>query len=162
MNTSDVLKYGHLQFLNYVNSIPVEILDKPGACGIWSTKDIVAHILSFELLLSEILNQIKVNDIASNSTPFLKKYTDQTYNFNDIEVTQNKVKDFKELLDEYTKLAEENTEIAKKLSKEKLSTPGTLPWYGAEYSIDDYIIYAVYGHKREHGAQIDKFLDEQK
>jgi hypothetical protein len=36
---------------------------------------------------------------------------------------------------------------------------GTLPWYGAEYSLEDYIVYAAYGHKREHSAQINVFKD---
>ena len=36
---------------------------------------------------------------------------------------------------------------------------GTLPWYGAEYSLDDFIVYTFYGHKREHTAQINVFKD---
>jgi hypothetical protein len=28
-----------------------------------------------------------------------------------------------------------------------------------EYSLDDYIVYSSYGHKREHGAQINVFKD---
>ena len=36
---------------------------------------------------------------------------------------------------------------------------GTLPWYGAEYSLDDFIVYTYYGHKREHAAQIAAFRD---
>jgi hypothetical protein len=28
-----------------------------------------------------------------------------------------------------------------------------------EYALDDYIVYAYYGHKREHSAQIAVFRD---
>jgi len=36
---------------------------------------------------------------------------------------------------------------------------GTLPWYGLEYALDDFLVYAFYGHKREHSAQIAAFRD---
>jgi hypothetical protein len=38
--------------------------------------------------------------------------------------------------------------------------PGTLPWYGPEYALDDFIVYSYYGHKREHSAQINVFRDQ--
>jgi hypothetical protein len=31
---------------------------------------------------------------------------------------------------------------------------GTLPWYGDDYDLDDFLVYTFYGHKREHAAQI--------
>ena len=37
---------------------------------------------------------------------------------------------------------------------------GTLPWYGEEYDLEDFIIYTFYGHKREHSAQIAAFRDQ--
>jgi hypothetical protein len=36
---------------------------------------------------------------------------------------------------------------------------GLLPWYSAEYDLEDYITYAFYGHKREHCAQIAVYRD---
>ena len=36
---------------------------------------------------------------------------------------------------------------------------GTLPWYGMEYALDDFLVYIYYGHKREHSAQIAAFRD---
>ena len=39
---------------------------------------------------------------------------------------------------------------------------GTIPWYGAEYALDDLIVYAFYGHKREHCSQINVFKDKLK
>jgi hypothetical protein len=40
-----------------------------------------------------------------------------------------------------------------------LRAPGTIPWYGAEYALDDLIVYFNYGHKREHAGQIGLFRD---
>ena len=46
-----------------------------------------------------------------------------------------------------------------KIPVEVLRRPGTLPWYGAQYALDDFIVYQYYGHKREHTAQINVFKD---
>jgi hypothetical protein len=36
---------------------------------------------------------------------------------------------------------------------------GILKWYGAEYDLEDFIVYTFYGHKREHCGQIATFSD---
>ena len=36
---------------------------------------------------------------------------------------------------------------------------GTIPWYGPQYSLDDMLVYTMYGHKREHGPQLDAVLE---
>ena len=46
-----------------------------------------------------------------------------------------------------------------RMDAETLRQVGTLPWYGAEYALDDYLVYAFYGHKREHSGQISVFKD---
>ena len=36
---------------------------------------------------------------------------------------------------------------------------GTIPWYGPEYSLDDLVVYQMYGHKREHDPQLGAVLE---
>jgi hypothetical protein len=36
---------------------------------------------------------------------------------------------------------------------------GTIPWYGPERSLDDLVVYQMYGHKREHDPQLSSVLD---
>ena len=45
------------------------------------------------------------------------------------------------------------------LDPARLREPGSIPWYGEEYALDDLIVYQYYGHKREHSAQIEAFRD---
>jgi DNA-binding transcriptional LysR family regulator len=45
------------------------------------------------------------------------------------------------------------------LPPETLRQTGTLSWYGAVYALDDFLVYAYYGHEREHSAQIAAFRD---
>ncbi len=37
--------------------------------------------------------------------------------------------------------------------------PGTIPWYGPEYSLDDLVVYRIYGHVREHATHLGMALD---
>ncbi len=46
-----------------------------------------------------------------------------------------------------------------RIPSETLRQNGTLPWYGMAYALDDFLVYAYYGHKREHSAQIAAFRD---
>jgi hypothetical protein len=51
-------------------------------------------------------------------------------------------------------------ELAGRLPAESYHQTGLIPWYGAEYDLDDFLVYTYYGHKREHGAQIAVFRDQ--
>lgn len=44
-------------------------------------------------------------------------------------------------------------------SRDMLRKVGALPCYGAEYDLEDFIVYSFYGHKREHCAQIAVYRD---
>ena len=50
-------------------------------------------------------------------------------------------------------------QLAAQNTPETFRANGSIPWYGAEYCLDDYIVYTNYAHKREHCGQIDVFGD---
>ena len=52
LNANDVLKYGHSFFVNAFDGLPEADWHTPGVCGVWSVKDIVAHMASYEGMLS--------------------------------------------------------------------------------------------------------------
>lgn len=53
MNASDILKYGQLTVLHTIEGFPEAEWDTPGACGVWSVKDIIAHLTSYEHVLAD-------------------------------------------------------------------------------------------------------------
>jgi hypothetical protein len=79
--------------------------------------------------------------------------------FNDVEVGKRKDKTVDEVLSEYNQTHAQTMDLVARIPVETLRRPGTLPWYGMEYALDDFIVYAFYGHKREHSAQIAAFRD---
>jgi hypothetical protein len=48
--------------------------------------------------------------------------------------------------------------LADELGAERLRQPGTMPWYGPDYLLDDLIVHANYAHKREHCGEVRQFL----
>ena len=155
MNASDILKYGHGTVLQTIEGLPESAWDTPGACGVWSVKDIIAHLASYEHVLVDVLTTC----VGGGPTPYLSKFTDPGVNFNDSEVAARQGKSVKEVLGEYNDTHAQVMSLVSRIPVETLRQAGTIPWYGMEYALDDYIVYAFYGHKREHSAQIAVFRD---
>jgi hypothetical protein len=46
------------------------------------------------------------------------------------------------------------------IAPERWREVGSIPWYGPEYSLDDLVVYQMYGHKREHDPQLSAVLEQ--
>lgn len=157
MNASDILKYGDRTMLGGLRDLPDAWWDVPGACGYWSIKDIIAHLTSYEQVLVEVLGGFTG---ATGPTPYLDAYRGP--DFNDAQVEARRSLTVQALLDEYAAAYAQVMALVARIPAETLRQPGTLPWYGAEYALDDFLVYAYYGHKREHTAQIAAMRDRLK
>jgi len=155
MNAVDILKYGQGTVFQTLEGFPESAWETPGACGVWSVKDIIAHLASYEHVLVDVLTTF----VDGGPTPYLNKFTDPGSNFNDTEVAARKEKTFRVVLDEFNDTYAQVMSLVTRIPVETLRHAGTIPWYGIEYALDDYIVYAYYGHKREHSAQIAAFRD---
>ena len=149
MNTLDILKHGHQTVIEAVKGLDECDWLTPNVCGVWSVKNIVAHLASFEWVLAQVLASF----FAAEPTKLLGQFATQE-DFNDIQVAAREVKTAAEVLSEYKCAHEEVMTLAAQLPEETFSKVGTLPWYGTEYSLDDFVVYTYYGHKCEHVAQI--------
>ena len=155
MNATDILKYGQGTVFQAIEGFPEAAWEKAGACGVWSVKDILAHLTSYEEVLVDILSAF----VGRHATPCLDKFTDLGGQFNDSEVERRRDRTVKEILDEFNDAHAQTISLAAQIRPEQFRQLGTLPWYGMDYSLDDVIVYMYYGHKREHSAQIAAFRD---
>jgi hypothetical protein len=154
MNPVDVLKYGHQTALRTLDSVPQTEWNTPGVCGVWSVKDIVAHLASYEHMLVDVLNSF----LDGGPTPYLEKMGALgPLGFNDAEVAARQDKSTEDVLVEFNDTHNQTMVLAARIPAEIYRQNGTLPWYGPEYDLDDFIVYTFYGHKREHSAQIAIF-----
>src|SRR5579864_559060 len=155
MNATDILKYGQQTVLQTIDGFPETAWETPGACGVWSVKDIIAHLASYEQVLVDILSGF----VGKHPTPHLDAYTEPGGQFNDSEVGKRQGRTLNEVLGEFNDAHAQATTLAAQISPEQFRQVGTLPWYGMDYSLDDVLVYMYYGHKREHSAQIAAFRD---
>lgn len=152
MHAVDVLRYGHLTLTGTLERVPAGRWEEAGACGVWSVKNIVAHLASYELVLVSLLEQLLDGRPDEFVNPF-------DADFNDAQVDRRKGMGAGETLDEYQRAHERAMELAAQLPPEAFRQAGLLPWYGAEYDLEDFLVYTYYGHKREHSAQIARVAD---
>ena len=155
MNAVDILKYGHQTVFQATEGFPEGEWETAGACGVWSVKDIIAHLASYEEVLVDILSTF----IGRHPTPYLDRFIEPGGQFNDTEVEKRKRRTVREVLDEFNDAYAQVMSLAAQIRPEQFRETGTLPWYGMGYSLDDVIVYMYYGHKREHSAQIAAFRD---
>jgi hypothetical protein len=137
MNLHDILKYGHHTVVQAIDGYPEAAWHEAGAVGVWSPKDIVAHLATFELLMVDVLRTV----LGEGPTPYL----------------DGRGMTPAEVVAELDAAHAEVMRLAGALTPEQAQAPGTLPWYGAEYALDDFVVYTQYGHKREHTAQLKLF-----
>ena len=155
MNAVDILKYGHQTALQADEGFPEGEWETAGACGVWSVKDIIAHLASYEEVLVDILSTF----IGRHPTPYLDRFIELGGQFNDTEVEKRQRRTVREVLDEFNDAYAQVMSLAEQIRPEQFRETGTLPWYGMGYALDDVIVYMYYGHKREHSAQIAAFRD---
>jgi hypothetical protein len=151
-----VLKYGHLWVHKHLDGLTEEECLVPGVCGVWSVKDIIAHLASFEWVLADVLTACA----KSGPTPKLDFYMSMDGDaFNAVEVGKRSDKTMGQVVQDYNEGYEMAMAALKSVNERDLRQPGSIPWYGAEYALDDFIVYQYYGHKREHCAQIAVYRD---
>ncbi|MDP3941526.1 MAG: DinB family protein [bacterium] len=156
MNAKAIIEYGNKSFLKALDGVSLEIVEKAGACGVWSIKDILAHITKYEELFIEVF-QGQLDE--GMTVPTLVRMGNDHGKFNELGIDEGKQKTFDELKELYLSRFEKAVELVTKITPFQLRKVGTIPWYGKEYALDDLIVYLNYGHKREHGAQIALFKE---
>ena len=156
MNAADILKYGHRTVLRAVDGLSGDDWTSPGACGRWSIQDLVAHLASYERATEDVVLEL----LGVGPTPTLDRLRDPESSFNDREVEARRGRDVGEVLSEYNEAVARVAALVAQVPEDRRREPGLLPWYGEEYALDDLLVYMVYGHKREHAAQIAAFRDE--
>jgi hypothetical protein len=156
MNAHDILMYGDSFVTRNLEGLPMEHWQTDGVCGWWGVKEIIGHLASFEHVLSEVFRGF----LEGGPTP----YMDRAFGlgpavWNDVMIAERQGQTPAEALAEYQQAMAENLRLVTRIPADTLRQPGAIPWYGAEYALDDYIVYQFYGHKREHMAQVNVFKD---
>ena len=123
------------------------------ALGVWTSKDVVGHLGAFEVRFAEVMALFTDETPATN----LREASPST--FNDDQAAIRKDWTVEQVVAELRDAHRLVMTLAARIPARTWSAVGTIPWYGPEYSLDDLLVYTMYGHKREHGPQLAAVLD---
>jgi hypothetical protein len=155
MNAIDVLMYGQRTVLATVGRYRAEDWERI-ALGVWTAKDLLGHLGAFEVRFADVLATFVDAPLVSDLM------TADPRTFNDDQAAIRKDWPIEQVTQEFLDAHERVMGHAKAITPGRWREVGTIPWYGAEYSLDDLVVYQMYGHKREHDPQLSAALDQPK
>lgn len=158
MDALAILKNGHRAVEAAVEGLPEADWYTLGVAGVWSVKDIIAHLAGFEHLLVEALRAL-LND---GPTPALDRFVKDREAFNDAEVAARHAMTVGAVWVDYAQGGNEALAQLAQTPEAARRRKGALPCFGADCDLEDFIVDTIYGHKREHAAQIAAFRTQRK
>ncbi len=152
MNAIDVLTYGQKTILATMSRYRPDDWDRI-ALGVWTAKDLLGHLGAFEVRFADILATF----VGAPPVSDLMRADPRT--FNDDQAAIRKDWTIEQVTHEFLDANERVMTHAAAITPERWREVGTIPWYGAEYSLDDLLVYQMYAHKREHDPQLSAVLE---
>jgi hypothetical protein len=152
LNALDVLMYGQRPIRATIDRFGPGEWERI-ALGVWTAKDLVGHLGAFEARFADQLAPFAGAPVESE-LPAADPRT-----FNDDQAAIRAAWPFGQVVAELLDAHERVMRLAAAIPADVWREVGTIPWYGPEYSLDDLVVYQQYGHKREHGPQLEAVLE---
>lgn len=138
-----------------LSQLSVEQFNQPGAVGVWSVKDVLAHIAFWERYSIGTLRAI-----ARGETPDMLA-DDETERNNASVVAQYYQRPLAAVIADWQQAREELLEAIEDLNEEDLNDPNHFPWSEGR-SLLDRIAGNSFDHEQEHIDQIRDWIGAQK
>ena len=152
MNVLDVLMYGQRTVVGTMQRYRPDDWSRI-ALGVWTAKDLLGHLGAFEVRFADVLATFVDAPVVSG----LLDADPRT--FNDDQAAVRAAWTIEQVTEEFLAAHERVMTHARAIPAERWREVGTIPWYGPEYSLDDLVVYQMYGHKREHDPQLSAVLE---
>jgi hypothetical protein len=131
--------------------LSVADINQPGAVGVWSVKDVLAHIAFWERYAVSILQAV-----AHGETPILPA-DDETERRNASVVAQYYQRSLAAVIADWQQAREDLLDALADLDNVDLNDPDRFPW-SAGRSLLDRIAGNSYDHEQEHIEQIREWM----
>jgi hypothetical protein len=153
----DLFEDSHQRLMTAVQSLSERQWQAPNVCGLWSIKDIMAHLTSIELVLVDVLYNLLDPE---RPTPKLHVFWDTLAacghnidKYNRREVALRRRKSVAEVLAEYEQTHAQASSLLTRIPTSRYREKGIFWWHGRTLDLTELIGYYD-GHKREHYNQI--------
>jgi DinB family protein len=152
MHADDVFRYGHLAVLGALDRLPAAAWTSAPDDD-WTPKELLAHLAAYEQLLGDVFASV----LDEGPTPTLDAFIVAGDAFNERQVAERQSQDAAALRAEFDAAHQRAADLLSRIPLERRREAGILPWYGADYDLEDVIVYIGYGHKTEHAAELAAF-----
>ena len=152
MNPLDILRYGQRDIDALIDRMGPADWDAV-ALGTWTAKDLVGHLGAFEVRFVEILTML----LGEEPSTQLRAISPDA--FNDDQAAIRRDWSAEAIVGELREAHRRAMVLVPRIPPERWREVGAIPWYGPEYALDDFAVYNIYGHKREHGPQLEAVLE---
>ena len=146
MNIGTLWQHGHDALISGLHEPEWE----RKVCPEWTLRDAIINLTTMEYLLSEVLESI----IHGTETPTLERFLAGHDQFNRMEIAERRSLTGAAVLDEYRYAYSQTRWLIAQVPREKWREVGTVPWYGPEFSLEDFVVLFLFEHKRGYVAQI--------
>jgi len=153
VNPHDVLRYGERTFRSAIDGLEPSDWTRIVA-GVWTPKDVVGHVSAIQWLAVSALATFAGEEAA----PAPHELADD-FDFNMGQAAVRAAWPVERVVEEFESVQAELRRLARKVDDETWRRVGTIPWYGADYSLEDYVVYRIYGHIREHATHLGMATD---
>jgi hypothetical protein len=153
VNPHDILRYADRTFRRAIDTLEAEDWSRVVA-GVWTPKDVVGHISA--------IHQLSVAALASfagEPAPPARQGLADDVDFNMSQAAIRAPWPVEAVVAEYDAVQANLRRLAALVDEPTWRRVGTIPWYGPEYSLEDLIVYRVYGHVREHATHLGMAID---
>ena len=152
MNPRDILRYGQRDIDALIARYGPADWERI-ALGVWTAKDLLGHLGAYEVRFAEVVA------LFAGDEPVTNLRAESPATFNDDQAAVRKDWPIEAIVAELRAGHERVMAAVDRIAPERWREVGTIPWYGPEYSLDDLAVYTMYGHKREHGPQLEAVLE---
>ena len=113
-------------------------------------KDAITNLTAMEYVLCEVLESM----LDDSPTPTLDRFVVDYDRFNREEIAERRTLSGDEVLEEYRYIYAQTSRLMTLMPGRKWRERGTLPWYGPDFSLEEFVVLFLFEHKREAVAQI--------
>ena len=154
MNVHAILKQAYKRIHDVVDPLEEADWDLAEVCGVWSTKQVVGHLTGWALYLEEFLAPHAGLEGTTVYLDDFRQLGEDGYNAK--HGTPAADQSVAQVRAAYDDVWSRLLRLATQVTAERWRQTGTLSW-DPDGSLEDFVVYAYYGHHTEHAAQIEEF-----
>ena len=158
MQATEILENSHLYVIQTVDDLPEPMWDLPGVSGEWSAKDVLAHLISYELLLIDALESVH----GEPPSPYVLRWQASVENFSREAINVRRYHTAQQVINEYQDVMLQSTASLSEFPIELIQRPGTLSWLSTGNGSVADLINMVTSDVRQHCEEITHFRKQNK